>query len=355
MEQSVNPHLPRRILITGGAGFIGTNLVRFLLEQRPDVERIVVLDLLTYAGNRANLAGLDAGRCRLVEGDICDAGLVGGLLNDERLDTVLHLAAESHVDRSIEDPLAFVRTNITGTATLLHAARAAWKGRSDVRFHHVSTDEVFGSLGETGLFREDTSYDPSSPYSASKAGSDHLVRAWHRTYGLPVTITNCSNNYGPWQFPEKLIPLIIAKALAGQALPVYGAGLNIRDWLYVEDHCAAIDLVVRRGQSGRTYNVGGRAERRNIDVVHDLCDGLDLLRPDPAGPYRRLITHVADRPGHDLRYAIDDGRIASELGWAPTVDFRQGLQRTVQWYLDQQEWVGALVARHAATARRGIA
>jgi dTDP-glucose 4,6-dehydratase len=353
---STQLHTPRRILVTGGAGFIGTGLVRFLLGRPADagIERIVVLDLLTYAGNRANLAGLDA-RCRLVEGDICDGPLVAGLLADERIDTVLHLAAESHVDRSIEDPLAFVRTNVVGTATLLHAARKAWKGRSDVRFHHVSTDEVFGSLGETGLFREDTAYDPSSPYSASKAGSDHLARAWHRTYGLPVTITNCSNNYGPWQFPEKLIPLMIAKALAGQGLPVYGKGLNIRDWLYVEDHCAAIDLVVRRGVPGRTYNVGGRAERRNIDVVHDLCDVLDRLRPDAAGSYRRLITYVADRPGHDLRYAIDDGRIAAELGWAPTVDFRQGLERTVRWYLDHQDWVQALVARHSATQRRGIA
>ncbi len=349
-----NLHTPRNILVTGGAGFIGTGLVRYLLE-RTAAQRVVGLDLLTYAGNRANLAGLDGPRFRLVEGDICDGALVARLLADEAIDTVLHLAAESHVDRSIEDPLAFVRTNVVGTATLLHAARDAWKGRSDVRFHHVSTDEVFGSLGETGLFREDTSYDPSSPYSASKAGSDHLARAWHRTYGLPVTITNCSNNYGPWQFPEKLIPLIIAKALAGQPLPVYGKGLNIRDWLFVEDHCAAIELVVRQGTPGRTYNVGGRAERRNIDVVHDLCDTLDRLRPDPAGSYRRLITFVADRPGHDLRYAIDDGRIAAELGWAPTVDFQQGIARTVQWYLDHQDWIQTLITRHSATQRRGLA
>lgn len=348
-------HHPRRVLLTGGAGFIGTNLVRFLLERRPDIERVVVLDLMTYAGNPENLAGLDGPRFRLVQGDICDAALVAGLLADEHIDSVLHLAAESHVDRSIEDPLAFVRCNVLGTATLLHAARAAWKGRSDVRFHHVSTDEVFGSLGETGLFREDTPYDPSSPYSASKAGSDHLARAWHRTYGLPVTITNCSNNYGPWQFPEKLFPLMIAKALAGQPLPVYGKGLNVRDWLYVEDHCAAIDLVLRRGTPGRTYNVGGRAERRNIDIVHDICDALDRLRPDRAGSYRRLVTFVADRPGHDLRYAIDDGRIASELGWAPALGFRDGLERTIAWYLANQAWVRTLVERHAATARRGMA
>ena len=350
-------HTPRRILVTGGAGFIGTGLVRFLLGRPAGagVERIVVLDLLTYAGNRANLAGLDGPRFQLVAGDITDGALVSRLFAEERFDTVMHLAAESHVDRSIEDPLAFVRTNVLGTGTLLHAARQAWKERTDVRFHHVSTDEVFGSLGETGLFREDTAYDPSSPYSASKAGSDHLARAWHRTYGMPVTITNCSNNYGPWQFPEKLVPLIIARALAGEPLPVYGKGLNIRDWLHVGDHCRAIDLVVRRGVPGRTYNVGGRAERRNIDIVHALCDILDRLRPDPAGPRRRLIAFVADRPGHDLRYAIDDSRIAGELGWAPGTGFEQGLERTVAWYLAHQDWVQALVARHAATKRRGMA
>jgi dTDP-glucose 4,6-dehydratase len=352
-------HRPRRVLLTGGAGFIGTNLTRLLLDERPDVERVVVLDVLTYAGNPENLAGLAEAhgpRFRLVQGDIADAAQVGGLFRDEGFDTVLHLAAESHVDRSIEDPLAFVRTNVLGTATLLHAARTAWAGRREgVRFHHVSTDEVFGSLGENGLFREDTPYDPSSPYSASKAGSDHLARAWHRTFGLPVTITNCSNNYGPWQFPEKLLPLMVAKAVAGEPLPVYGKGLNIRDWLHVGDHCRAIDTVVRRGVPGRTYNVGGRSERRNIDVVYALCAILDRLRPDPRGPYARLITYVADRPGHDLRYAIDDARIAAELGWTPTVAFENGLEATVRWYLDHQDWVQTLIARHTATKRRGMA
>ncbi|MEK7413734.1 MAG: dTDP-glucose 4,6-dehydratase [Planctomycetota bacterium] len=349
---------PRRILLTGGAGFIGTNLVRHLLATYPALERLVVLDLMTYAGNPENLAGLaeqHGARYRLVEGDIADQPFVTDLFRDEGFDTVLHLAAESHVDRSIEDPLAFVRTNVVGTATLLHAARSAWKDRKDVRFHHVSTDEVFGSLGESGLFTEDTPYDPSSPYSASKAGSDHLARAWHRTYGLPVTITNCSNNYGPWQFPEKLIPLIIARAVAGEPLPVYGKGLNVRDWLHVTDHCRAIDLVVRRGQVGRTYNVGGRSERTNIAVVHTLCDILDRLRPDSRGSYRRLISFVADRPGHDLRYAIDERRIADELSWSPSVTFEQGMEQTVSWYLAHQSWVRTLVQRHAATKRRGMA
>jgi dTDP-glucose 4,6-dehydratase len=355
-EATATNHHPRICLVTGGAGFIGTNLVRHLLATHADL-RVVVLDALTYAGNPANLAGLDAahpGRYRFVHGDIADPPAVARLFADEAIDTVFHLAAESHVDRSIDDPLAFVRTNLTGTAVLLHAARQAWQGRRDVRFHHVSTDEVFGSLGATGHFTEDTPYDPSSPYSASKAGSDHLVRAWSRTFGLPATISNCSNNYGPWHFPEKLIPLCIANALAGKPLPIYGTGGNIRDWLYVEDHCRALDLIARRGAPGRTYAVGGGNEWRNLDLVRELCRTLDRLRPDPAGSYERLITFVADRPGHDARYAIDAGRIRAELGWEPRETFASGLERTVCWYLDHPAWVADLVGRHAATKRRGL-
>ncbi len=338
-------HHPRRVLVTGGAGFIGCNLVRHLLASH-EAMRVVNLDALTYAGNPANLAGLDEthlGRYSFVHGDITDEGLVRRLFSEEDLDTVVHLAAESHVDRSIEDPLAFVRTNVLGTAVLLHAARTHWKGRPDtgtgsVRFHHVSTDEVFGSL-ERGFFDEKTPYDPSSPYSASKAGSDHLVRAWGRTYGLPITITNCSNNYGPFQFPEKLIPLMIMNALAGRPLPVYGRGLNIRDWLYVEDHARAIDMVVRHGITGRTYCIGGHNEWRNIDIVHLVCRTLDELRPDPGGPYERLISFVTDRPGHDLRYAIDAAQVAADLGWRPTETFESGIRRTVSWYLSNLPWL----------------
>ncbi len=352
------PHHPRVTLVTGGAGFIGSNLVHHLLTAHADL-RVVVLDALTYAGNPANLAGLaeaHPGRYRFVHGDICDAALLARLFGEEPFDTVIHLAAESHVDRSIDDPLAFVRTNVMGTATLLHAARQAWKGRAagdSVRFHHVSTDEVFGSLGETGLFHEATAYDPSSPYSASKAGSDHLVRAWGRTFGLPVTITNCSNNYGPYHFPEKLIPLMIMNGLAGKPLPVYGKGLNVRDWLYVEDHARAIDLVVRRGRPGETYCVGGRNEWTNIDIVKLLCRVLDELRPDPAGPRTRLITYVADRPGHDLRYAIDAGRMERELGWLPRETFETGLRKTVQWYLDHRNWLDDIAKRKYQGQRLG--
>lgn len=350
------PHTPRSILVTGGAGFIGSNLVRHLLDTDPTI-RVVNLDALTYAGVRENLADVDArhgARHRFVHGDICDAGLVGRLFTEHAFDTVIHLAAESHVDRSIDGPAAFVQTNVIGTMVLLQAARAAWKGRRDVRFHHVSTDEVYGSLGVTGLFTEDTPYDPSSPYSASKAASDHLVRAWHRTFALPATITNCSNNYGPWHFPEKLIPLMIANALAGKPLPVYGDGRQIRDWLYVIDHCRAIETVVRRGAPGRTYNVGGHNEWANIDIVHLLCDTLDAKQPDPAGSYRRLITFVADRPGHDRRYAIDASRIEHELGWRPADTFQTGLAKTIDWYLENQTWVATLQTRRYAGNRLGL-
>jgi dTDP-glucose 4,6-dehydratase len=335
-------HTPRVILITGGAGFIGSNLVRHWLELE-DGARIVNLDALTYAGNPDNLAGLAerfSHRYRFVRGDICDDDLVAGLFRDEGIDTVIHLAAESHVDRSIDDPASFVRTNVMGTFTLLHAARVAWDGRREVRFHHVSTDEVYGSLGPDGLFTELTPYDPSSPYSASKAGSDHLVRAWHRTYGLPVTLSNCSNNYGPYQFPEKLLPLMIMNAVAHKPLPVYGDGRNVRDWLYVRDHCAAIETIVRRGETGATYNVGGHNEWANIDIVNLLCDTLDDLQPSGLeGGYRSLITFVTDRPGHDRRYAIDAGRIQRDLGWSPRETFETGLRKTVCWYLDHPEWI----------------
>jgi dTDP-glucose 4,6-dehydratase len=354
-------HHPRTILITGGAGFIGCNVVRHLLAEHADC-RLVVLDALTYAGNPANLAGLAetyGDRYRFVHGDILNEALVGELFAAEAFDTVIHLAAESHVDRSIEDPLCFVRTNVLGTAVLLHAARQAWKGRpssgtGSVRFHHVSTDEVFGSLGDEGFFTETTPYDPSSPYSASKAGSDHLVRAWARTYGLPVTISNCSNNYGPYQFPEKLIPLMIVNACAGKPLPIYGKGQNVRDWLYVEDHARAIDVVVRRGQPGTTYAIGGHNEWRNIDIVHLLCKTLNDLQPDPAGGYERLITHVADRPGHDQRYAIDAGLAARELSWRPCETFESGLRRTVSWYLGNSAWLAAIAGNGYAGERLGI-
>jgi len=315
-----------RILVTGGAGFIGSNYVRLLLAGDGD-DRVVNLDLLTYAGNLENLAGCaDDPRYRFVRGDIRDRGLVRSLLADERLDAVVHFAAESHVDRSVEGPEVFVSTNVLGTEILLEEARAA----GVARFVMVSTDEVYGSLGETGRFTEDTPLAPNSPYAASKAAADLLCRAFHRTWGFPVMTTRCSNNYGAYQFPEKLIPLMIANALEDRPLPVYGDGRNVRDWLWVEDHCRAVDTVLRRGEPGRIYNVGGGNELANIDLVTLLVDRL--------GKPRDLITFVADRPGHDRRYAIDAGRIAAELGWAPTVTFAEGLGRTVDWYLANRSW-----------------
>lgn len=354
-------HEPRNILVTGGAGFIGCNLVRYLLLTHSHL-RVVVLDALTYAGNPANLAGLSASypdRYTFVHGDIGDDQMVSQILAQENIDTILHLAAESHVDRSIDDPLAFVRTNVLGTATLLHAAHKAWKGRpamgaDSVRFHHVSTDEVYGSLSPSGLFTESTPYDPSSPYSASKAGSDHLVRAWSRTYNLPVTISNCSNNYGPYHFPEKLIPLVIMNALAGKSLPIYGQGLNVRDWLYVVDHARALDCIVRHGQPGQTYNVGGNNEWTNIDIVRLLCRTLDENRPDPQGPYERLIAFVADRPGHDLRYAIDADRVSRELSWQPQESFETGIIKTVAWYLENGSWLDAVRGQRYQGQRLGL-
>jgi dTDP-glucose 4,6-dehydratase len=329
------------MLVTGGAGFIGCNFIRHVLASDAGV-RVVNLDALTYAGHPANLRDIQSshpGRSTFVHGDIGDAATVRRIFAEHEIDTVVHFAAESHVDRSIDGPLAFVDTNVRGTAVLLDAARAAWGDRTDVRFHHVSTDEVFGSLGPDGLFHEDSPYDPSSPYAASKAAADHLVRAWHRTYGMPITISNCSNNYGPYQFPEKLIPLMISNGLADRPLPVYGDGGNVRDWLYVTDHCEALEEVIRFGRTGVTYNIGGHDERRNIEVVELLCDILDDLRPRTGGAgHRDLITYVADRPGHDRRYAIDATRIRDELAWHPRHSFEDGLRNTVQWYLDHGDW-----------------
>jgi dTDP-glucose 4,6-dehydratase len=333
------------LLVTGGAGFIGANFV--LNTIATSGEPIVVLDALTYAANPANLESLtDDPRLKLVVGDIGDRPLVRSLLEQHQPRAVVHFAAESHVDRSIAESDAFVRTNVMGTHALLEESRLFWnqlapKTRDHFRFLHVSTDEVFGSLGPADpAFHEQTPYAPNSPYSASKAASDHLVRAWHHTYGLPTLITNCSNNYGPLQFPEKLIPLTIHRALAGEPIPVYGDGSNVRDWLHVSDHCTAIGAVLERSSPGETWVIGGNAERRNLDLVHTLCDVLDRLSPDPVGePYRRLITFVTDRPGHDQRYAIDASRLRDQLGWTPAKTFESGLEETVQWYLNHGDWL----------------
>jgi dTDP-glucose 4,6-dehydratase len=332
------------ILVTGGAGFIGAN---FILDWRREIgESVVNLDKLTYAGNLENLASLDNdGRYRFVRGDICDPALANHLLAEQRPRAIVHFAAESHVDRSIFGPGEFIRTNIEGTFTLLEATRAYWSSLSGVerdgfRFLHVSTDEVYGSLGPNDPpFSETTTYQPNSPYSASKAAADHLVRAYHHTYGLPTLTSNCSNNYGPYQFPEKLIPLVITNALAGKPLPIYGDGLNVRDWLYVGDHCAAIRAVLAKGQPGETYNVGGWNEMPNLSIVNSICALLDELQPDPAGRYERLLSFVKDRPGHDRRYAIDARKIERKLGWRPTETFASGIAKTVRWYLDNQDWV----------------
>ena len=332
------------ILVTGGAGFIGSNFVLDWLAQSQ--EPVLNLDALTYAGNLENLASIQHDpRHVFVRGDICDRALVDRLLAEHRPRAVVHFAAESHVDRSIHGPGAFMRTNIEGTYTLLEGVRTHWatldsSDKAAFRFHHVSTDEVYGSLGATDpAFTESHPYEPNSPYSASKAASDHLVRAWHHTYGLPVVTTNCSNNYGPYHFPEKLIPLMIVNALAGKPLPVYGDGQQIRDWLYVKDHCSGIRAVLARGRLGETYNIGGWNEQANIDIVKIVCALLDELRPDPVGPYSRLITYVTDRPGHDRRYAIDARKIERELGWRPAETFETGIRKTVQWYLENAEWV----------------
>ena len=332
------------ILVTGGAGFIGANFVLDWLQASD--EAVLNLDALTYAGNRENLQSLaDDARHVFVHGDICDRALLDRLLAAHRPRAVLHFAAESHVDRSIHGPGAFMRTNVDGTFTLLEAVRAHWSTlpgdeRASFRFHHVSTDEVYGSLGKADPpFTEQHAYEPNSPYSASKAASDHLVRAWHHTYGLPVVTTNCSNNYGPFHFPEKLIPLMIVNALAGKPLPVYGDGRQIRDWLYVRDHCAAIREVLARGRIGETYNIGGWNEKPNIEIVQTICALLDEMHPDAEGSHSRHIQYVTDRPGHDRRYAIDARKIERELGWKPAETFETGIRKTVRWYLDHGDWV----------------
>ncbi|MBL7767067.1 MAG: dTDP-glucose 4,6-dehydratase [Chitinophagaceae bacterium] len=330
----------KHILITGGAGFIGSHVVRRMLIQYPNY-LVVNLDALTYAGNLENLRDMeDLPNYRFVKGNICDAALVTTLFEENQIDTVIHLAAESHVDRSITDPLAFVQTNVMGTATLLNAARQYWGGDyAGKLFYHVSTDEVYGSLGETGFFYEDTAYDPRSPYSASKAGSDHLVMAFFHTYHLPVIISNCSNNYGPNHFPEKLIPLSIHNILQKKPLPIYGKGENVRDWLYVIDHASAIDTILHRGKIGETYNIGGHNEWTNIDLIRLLCRLMDEKLGQDTGSSEQLITYVKDRAGHDLRYAIDATKLKDELGWVPSVTFEEGLSRTIDWYLANPEWL----------------
>ena len=345
------------LLVTGGAGFIGGNFVRGAVSAG---HTVVNLDALTYAGNPDTLAGLPAQQHRFVHGDIGDAALISALLAEHRPDAIVNFAAESHVDRSIDGPAAFVQTNVVGTLNLLERARDHWRGlpegeRNRFRFLHVSTDEVYGSLGEIGKFTETTPYAPNSPYSASKAASDHLVRAFHHTYGLPTLTTNCSNNYGPYQFPEKLIPLVIGKALAGEPLPVYGDGKNVRDWLFVEDHCRAIFAVLERGRVGDVYNVGGDAERQNIDVVKTICALLDERRPREDGVLRESqITFVKDRPGHDRRYAIDSSKLQGELGWKPQVGFESGIARTVDWYLAHQAWVARVLDGSYRLERLGL-
>lgn len=349
-----------RVLITGGAGFIGSALARRLMAGGG--HSVLVYDALTYAASPEALAGL-AGQPGyvFVQGDVCDAPAVAAALAAFRPEVVAHLAAETHVDRSIDGPGVFVRTNVMGTAVVLEQALAYWRGldaagREEFRLHHISTDEVFGSLGEAGRFTETSPYDPRSPYAASKAGADHLVRAWGATYGLPVLVTNCSNNYGPFHFPEKLIPLMIARALQGQTLPVYGDGGQVRDWLHVDDHARALETVFLRGTPGRTYNVGGDAERRNIEVVQAICRLLDRMRPrDDGRSYAEQIVSAPDRPGHDRRYAIDAARIRDELGWAPEIDFDRGLEATVGWYLENEAWWRAILAGRYDGRRLGAA
>jgi len=334
----------KNILVTGGAGFIGSHVIRTLVTNHPDLH-ILNLDQLTYAGNLENLKDIEgASNYQFIRGDITDTAFLESLFAKENIDGVIHLAAESHVDRSIADPMSFINTNIVGTVNLLNACRGAWKDMTGKLFYHISTDEVYGSLGDEGLFTEETAYDPRSPYSASKASSDHLVRAYHHTYGLPVVISNCSNNYGPNQFPEKLIPLSIHNILHMKPIPIYGKGENIRDWLYVEDHSSAIELIFLKGANGRTYNIGGLNEWKNIDLIMLLCQIMDEKLERAPGSSEKLITFVKDRAGHDLRYAIDSSRIEDELNWKPSLTFEQGLARTVDWYLQNKAWMESVTS-----------
>lgn len=348
-----------KIMVTGGAGFIGSAVIRHLIENTDDC--VLNVDKLTYAGNLDSLAHVASNsRYQFAQVDICDAAAITRLFEKHQPDAVMHLAAESHVDRSIDGPADFIQTNIMGTYVMLEAARKHWQtlspaARDKFRFHHISTDEVYGSLGETGLFTEETPYDPSSPYSSSKAASDHLVRAWHRTYGLPTVVTNCSNNYGPFQFPEKLVPLMILNGLAGKPLPIYGKGDNIRDWLFVDDHARALEVVVKRGVVGETYNIGGFNEKQNIEVVKTICALLDELVPHSFfAPHTSLMSFVQDRPGHDHRYAIDASKIERELGWHPAETFETGLRKTVKWYLENSQWVRRALAGRYTGERLGL-
>ena len=346
----------KKCLVTGGCGFIGSNYIRTVLDREENLH-IVNLDKLTYAGNLQNLNGISSNNLTIVKGDICDVDLVNSLFEKYQFNTVVHLAAESHVDRSIEGPAEFIQTNVVGTLNLLEQSRFFYNktNNDSFRFLHVSTDEVYGSLGDDGKFLETTPYDPSSPYSASKAGSDHLVRAWNRTFGLPTLITNCSNNYGSYQFPEKLVPLMIINCLQGNPLPVYGKGENVRDWLFVGDHCDAIHTVLAKGEIGETYNIGGNNEIKNIDVVTIICSLLDEISPRKNGSsYSDLITFVKDRPGHDFRYAIDAGKIRNDLGWSPNESFETGIRKTIHWYLDNQNWWKTIQDNNYRQERLGV-
>ena len=347
-----------RFLVTGGAGFIGSAVVRYLIQQTK--HEVLVFDKLTYAGNMQSLELVaKSERFQFVKGDILDKDAIAKALRDFKPSAIMHLAAESHVDRSIDGPEIFIQTNVLGTYHMLNQARHYWQEQNeafkkDFRFHHISTDEVFGSLGKTGFFTESTSYAPNSPYSASKAGSDHLVRAWHHTYGLPTITTNCSNNYGPYHFPEKLIPVMILNAIAGKPLPVYGTGENVRDWLYVEDHAEALVLAVTKGVPGETYNIGGDSEQTNLNVVQEICRILDSVKPSKEGSYSRLINFVKDRPGHDFRYAIDASKIHRELGWKPRETFESGIKKTVSWYLDNKSWWQSILDGSYRLERLGL-
>ena len=351
---------PLKILVTGGAGFIGSALVRHLIENT--AHEVLVVDALTYAGNLSSLAAVaGSARYQFLQADVCDAEAIASAIASFQPNVITHLAAESHVDRSLDGPAAFIQTNLVGTFNMLQSALEYWRtfptdAQASFRFHHISTDEVFGALSDEGFFTEETPYDPRSPYSASKAGSDHLVRAWGHSYGLPVLITNCSNNYGPHHFPEKLIPLMIIKALSGEPLPVYGAGSNVRDWLYVDDHVRALVAVFERGVVGESYMIGGNSERTNLAVVHTICDALDALRPrDDGKSYRDQITYVADRPGHDFRYAIDASKLRDGLGWAPQESFESGIAKTIDWYLSNESWWRDILSGAYQGERLGLA